>query len=127
MRRIIFLAMATAALPMAGCCSLARLFCGPDESPWVSVDYQTPQLAVQTFLEALRRDDPEIVYLSMSEAFRNRLGVDSSTTQMAWPKIREMNPGLHVAGYAKVPEPTILGKDRARVPLEIEEIGRAHV
>ena len=120
MRVLASVAVVALSLPMTGCCSLARLFCGPDRSDWISVDYRTPELAVRTLLEAFRRDDPQIVYLSISNGFRKRLGVDALTAELAWPKIREQNPGLHLAGYAEVPTPTLRGLDRADVVLDIE-------
>lgn len=107
-------------LPLSGCCSLARLFCGPDRSPWISVDYSTPELAVRTLLEAIRRDEPEIVYQSLSSDYRQRLQVDQITMLLAWPRLRDANPGLHVAGYATVPPARLLGPDRAEVLLAIE-------
>ena len=107
-------------LPAPGCCSCARLFCGPDRTPWISIDYTTPQAAARTLLEALRRDDPEVVYASMSQACRKRLELDRATLVVAWPKVRAENPGLHVVGYAEVPAPKILGPDQARLELLIE-------
>ena len=98
---------------------MARLFCGPDKTPWISVDFRSPEAAVRTFLEALRRDEPEIVYQAMSGDLRKDLGVDSTTLELIWPKIRERVPGLHVAGYAEVPEPTRHGPSTASVTLEV--------
>ncbi|MFY9344053.1 MAG: hypothetical protein WAT39_16305 [Planctomycetota bacterium] len=107
-------------LPAAGCCSLARLFCGPDRSPWISVDYRTPEATVRTLLEALRRDQPEVLYECLSDAYRRKLEIDEITFQLVYPKLREQNPGLHVAGYAEVPAAERLGPDRALVRLQIE-------
>ncbi len=107
-------------LPLSGCCSLSRFFCGPDRTPWVSVRYETPQLAVKTLLEALRRDDWEIVCLSLSQAYQQRLGLDQMTARVVGPRIREQNPGLHVAGYAEVPEPTLLDPDHASVTIDVQ-------
>ncbi|MFK7741220.1 MAG: hypothetical protein AB8H80_12950 [Planctomycetota bacterium] len=109
-----------AALPLAGCCSFARYFCGPDRTPWISVSFASPRAATRTFLEALRRDDPEIVYLCLSDSYRDGLEIDSMTTKAAWPVIREQMPGLHLAGYAEVPEPTRHGRDRASVEIDVE-------
>ena len=106
-------------MPLSGCCTLARFFCGPDTTPWVSVRFETPRLAVSTLLEALRRDDPEIVCLSFSQAYMKRLKVDMTTIVVAWPRVREENPGLHVAGYAEVPEPTCRDADHARVTIDV--------
>jgi len=109
-----------AVLPLSGCCSFARLFCGPDRTPWVSVDFTTPELATRTLFEALRRDQPELVYASLSDDYRSRLDINSMTMQLAWPRILEQNPGLHVAGYATVPAATRHGPDRASIRLDIE-------
>jgi len=101
------LAMALAcipALPLGGCCSLARAWCGPDRSPWVSVDFQTPELAARTLLEALRRDEPGVVYDALSDELRAKLGIDGMAVELAWPKIKAQYPYLHVAGYAEVPD-----------------------
>lgn len=120
MRRCPLVVVLALALPASGCCSLARWFCGPDRSPWVSIDYRTPELATRTLLEALRRDEPEVVYASLSHGYRDRLGLDQATTVLAWQRVRADNPGLHVAGYAEVPTATATGPDRARVALRIE-------
>src|SRR5688572_13889449 len=101
-------------LPLSGCCSLARFFCGPDTTPWVSVRFETPRLAVMTLLEALRRDDPEIVYVSFSQRYQRHHAIDVTTFKILWPRIREENQGLlFLAGYAQVPEPSRLGPDHA--------------
>ncbi len=107
-------------LPAGGCCSMARLFCGPDKTPWVPIDFSTPEKSVRTLLEALRRDDPERVYECLSHRYRDELKIDNGLTQLAWPKIREQNPGLHVAGYAEVPAATRIDADRARIELNVE-------
>jgi hypothetical protein len=109
-----------AALPLGGCCSFARFFCGPDRTPWISVDYTSPEDAVRTMLEALRRDDPDIVYESLSDGYRQRHGLDLMSVQVFWERFRDANPGLHVAGYAKVPTAERPAADRAVVRLEIE-------
>lgn len=120
MRRILLTVTALLCLPMQSCCSLARLFCGPDKSEWVSVRFDTPELAVRTFLEALRRDDPSVVYKCLSEPFRAELGIDQDTAVVIWPKLRDRYPGLHVAGYAEVPDAKRVGANAAVVDLEIE-------
>ena len=37
-----------ALLPTGGCCSFARFFCGPDKTPWVSVDFDAPGMMLYT-------------------------------------------------------------------------------
>lgn len=120
MRRVAMYAVLLGCGPASGCCTMARLFCGPDRTPWVPVDFTRPERTVRTLLEALRRDDPEIVYLALSNDFRRRLGVDANTTKLAWPKIREQNPGLHLAGYADVPAATRRDPNHASVVLDVE-------
>lgn len=115
-----FLALTLALLPLGGCCSLARFFCGPDKTPWISVDYATPEKACATLLEALRRDDPEVVYQSLSLGYQRRYGLDHASAQVFWPRFREQNPGLHVVGYATVPAARFFGPDRARIELDVE-------
>lgn len=120
MRRIILTVTALLALPLQSCCSLARLFCGPDKSEWVSARFDTPELTVRTFLEALRRDDPGVVYDCLSGPLRAHLGINKGTTKLIWPKLREEVPGLHLAGYATVPLSTRLENGTAMVELEVE-------
>ena len=120
MRRFVPLLASLAFVPLAGCCSFARFFCGPDRTPWISVDFTTPEHAVRTLLEALRRDDPDVVYLCLSEGYKQRLGVDLAVAQLAWPRLREQNPGLYVAGYATVPDARYDGPDQARVEVDVE-------
>lgn len=110
------------AVPLGGCCSFARFFCGPDRTPWVSVDHSSPESTVRTFLEALRRDDPDVVYDCFSNDYRVRLGIDKMAVQVAWDRFREANPGLHVAGYAEVPVAQRPSPDRAIVSLDVEGI-----
>ena len=120
MRRIALTVTALLALPLQSCCSLARLFCGPDKSEWVSVRFDSPELTVRTFLEALRRDDPGVIYQCLSEPLRDSLGVDQDTTTMIWPLLRDKIPGLHLAGYATVPDAIRSSADAAVIELSIE-------
>lgn len=117
------LALALLAAPIAtssGCCTMARLFCGPDRTPWISIDFRSPEHTTRTLLEALRRDDAEVVYACLSDAYRRRLRVDQMSIQLAWQKVRDQVPGLHLAGYAEVPEPTCRDRDHAFVAIDIE-------
>lgn len=105
-RRRVLLALAPCLL-LNGCCSLARLFCGPDDSRWVSVSYDTPRDGVATLLEAIRRDAPDVVYSCLSAGFRRANNLDSVAAQIAWERLKEQVPGLHLAGYAEIPEPRL--------------------
>lgn len=103
MRPLTLSLLCLSALPLSGCCSIARAWCGPDTSPWVSVDFRTPELATRTLLEALRRDEPQIVYDALSDDLRTQMGINGMALELAWTKIKEQYPYLHVAGYAEVP------------------------
>ena len=120
MRPTFLLLVASSFAPLSGCCSLARFFCGPDRSEWVSERYDTPRQTVQTLFEAIRRDDAEVVYLCLAKSCRQRLGLDGLTTQIAWERLREKVPGLHVAGYAEIPEPVLHGEAPASVTVTVE-------
>ena len=51
-----------ALLPLLGtgsCCWMARVFCGPDTSPWVPISYETSRATLATFLEAVRRENTD--------------------------------------------------------------------
>ena len=102
--------LSAVALPLSGCCSLAQAWCGPERSAWISVAWGTPELATQTLLEALRRDDPEIVYEALADEMRASLGIDGLAVEIAWPTIKARLPYLHIAGYAEVSTAT-LGPD----------------
>ena len=106
--------------PLQGCCSLARFFCGPDKSEWVSERYDTPRQTVQTLFEAIRRDDAEVVYLCLSRSYRERMGIDGMAALVAWERLKEAVPGLHIAGYAVIPEPAMTSRDRASTTVEVE-------
>jgi hypothetical protein len=82
--------------------------------------FDTPQRTAQTLFEALRRDDPEVLFLCLDRTYRRRLGIDDSMImRLAWDRFREQNPNLHVAGYTEVPEPTRLDADHATVAVDI--------
>jgi hypothetical protein len=105
--------------PLSGCCSLARFFCGPDKTPWVSQRFDTPQRTVQTLFEAVRRDEPQAAFLCLGDGYRRRLGLDSMTLQLAWERLREKNPGLHMAGYVDVPPGQSRDPDHASVTVDV--------
>jgi hypothetical protein len=114
---IAWLVLAALLGSLSGCCSLARLFCGPDRTPWIWPDFETPEKTVRTALEALRRDDPEAFYVCLSNGYRDRTGLDMLTTMVVF---QQQNPGLHLAGYAEVPEATRVSADRAEMVLDVE-------
>jgi len=115
------LLLALLAAPTGGCCTAARLFCGPDRTPWVPIAHDTPQAALATFLEAVRRDAPDVVYECLSSPFRRTHGLDGLVVAAAWSKLREDNPGVHLLGYAVPPErPATSGAERAAFDLTVK-------
>ena len=119
-RLVSLLAMAAIA-PAPGCCGLARYFCGPDESVWVQESYGTPEQAVATFREAVRRADAEILQRCLGEAFKRRTGlVGVLEAELAWRKIEDEVPGLHVLGYASIQSIEITAPDRAVARLALD-------
>lgn len=121
MRAIPCALLAALAAGLGGCCSLSRMFCGPDSSPWISQRFDSPRATVMTLFEALRRDDPEALFLCLSREYRRgELGIeDSMVMKLAWDRFREANPYLHVAGWTEVPEPRRLDADHATVALDV--------
>lgn len=107
--------------PAPGCCGIARYFCGPDESVWVQESYGTPEQAVTTFREAVRRADAETLQRCLGEDFKRRTGlVGVLEAELAWRRIEDEVPGLHVLGYASIEsiETTAPGRAVARLALD---------
>ncbi|MEQ1633317.1 MAG: hypothetical protein ABL997_13150 [Planctomycetota bacterium] len=98
-------------LPLGGCCSMARLFCGPDRSAWVPVSYDSPAATLATFLEAVRRDDSAKVYESLAASFKAQHGLDGMVVNAAWERLRNEVTGLHLLGYAEVPNEPVQAQD----------------
>ncbi|MHC5066415.1 MAG: hypothetical protein ACYTG5_20870 [Planctomycetota bacterium] len=96
--------LATAILLVTpGCCSLAQFFCGPDQSPWIPKSYGTPEDALATFLEAMRRDDSRQLYKSLSEDFKRREGLPGALEfELAWRQLRASYSYLHLLSNAEV-------------------------
>ena len=115
-RQIAILALVLV-LPASGCCSLARLFCGPDDSEWVQIDYRTPRAGLATFMEAVRRDDCRVIYDSLAETFKQRHSLGLFEGCVFWERLKEEQSGLHLLGYAEVTEPALL-PGRAAYQLE---------
>lgn len=114
------LSLATA-FAASGCCSLARFFCGPDTTPWVSQRFDTPHDAVATFLEAMGRDNADVVYLCLAEDYKRQLGItDHLAANVAWRMLQDETPGLHMARYAKVGDPELVADHGARFLLDVE-------
>lgn len=82
---------------------MARLFCGPDTSPWVPIEFHSPQATAATFFEAVRRNAPNEIYRCLSAEFKQQQGLDGMVVTAAWDKLAAATPGLHLLGYAALP------------------------
>lgn len=119
--RLVSLLAIAAIAPTPGCCGLARYFCGPDDSAWVQERYDTPARAVATFREAVRRADAETLQRCLGEDFKRRTGlVGVLEAELAWRRIADEVPGLHVLGYANIQSIEALGPRRARAVLALD-------
>jgi hypothetical protein len=106
---------------LGSCCSLARLFCGPDTSPWVPVSFRTSREALQTFLEAVRREDKKRVYESLGERLKRDLGVAGEMElEVFYERLKEKVTYLHVLGYAEVKKTQELTRDAVEYELDAE-------
>ncbi len=96
---------------LSGCCTLARLFCGPDRTPWVPIAHDTPRATLATLLEAIRRDDPDRVYDCLAPGFLTANNLDRVTMNAAWTRVRQEVTGLHLLGYAAIPDTPVAVQD----------------
>ncbi|MBK8101269.1 MAG: hypothetical protein IPK26_29660 [Planctomycetes bacterium] len=109
-------------LPAGGCCTLSRLFCGPDSSPWVPIAFGTPQQAMTTFLEAIRRDDVAVAYQCLAEEFKQQQGVDGLGVAFAWEQVKNRTTGLHLLGYADPGQPLPIDPSRCRFEFSVHGV-----
>lgn len=110
-------------LPMlatASCCPLARLLCGPDRTEWVSVAFDQPERTLATLLAAIRRDRADVIYQCLGEDYKKQQGVDGLVMEAAWTKLKAQVPGIHLAGYAKIPPPSQRTDAGATFDLDVE-------
>lgn len=99
--RVLGLLLPWLALPASGCCTMARLFCGPDDTAWVPVAFSTPEETTATLLEAIRRDNGPVVVQCLGNAFKGRYHLGGLEAMVAWQQLREQVTGLHLLGYAR--------------------------
>lgn len=104
-------------LSMQGCCTLFGVFgCGTG-IPITEVSWDSPRRALTTMLTAIRASDSKVIYESLSEGFKKANGVDGLGFAVAWEKLRDQIPGLHLAGDAEVVEHGPM-RDPAGNPIE---------
>jgi hypothetical protein len=107
-------------LANAGCCTMARLFCGPEQDRWVSVGFTTHRAALDTLLEAIRRDNSDVVFRCLSEDFKRRWQVLGRVeAAVVWERLKDEVTGIHLLGYADVHGPELPADSRARYVLEV--------
>jgi len=105
-------------LPAGGCCWLADwMDCYPD-TPLVTQGWRTPGETLGTFQAAVLHGDVEVIYLCLSQGFKRRLGLDSLTAHLAWPRLREQNPFLRSLFRAEVTARSTLPDGRRALVLE---------
>lgn len=103
---------------------MARLFCGPDGSKWVSERFDTPVAALATFQESLRRADRQTLLRCLSESFKERAGgLGTLEIEIAWRRLSDEVPGIHLLGTAEVEGPRGAADDRVAYVLRVA--GRA--
>lgn len=95
-------------------------FCGPDQSRWVVRDYRTPESALETFLEAVRREHTQTIAEALSEDAKRAYGLTGIfETTLAWERLKTEVPGLHLLGEAAVPPLQPSGDGRWRATLTV--------
>ena len=123
-RRVGFAALIASTTGLSGCCTMARLFCGPDGSKWVSERFDTPLTALATFQESLRRADRQTLLRCLSESFKERMGgLGTLEIEIAWRRLSDQIPGIHLLGTAEVEGPRVLADGRIAYVLRVA--GRA--
>lgn len=122
LRSVLLAATPILLLGLSSCCTMARFFCGPDDSRWVSIAFDSPTATVATLLEAIRRDAPDVIYQCMSQEWKQRHKLGSLEAQLGWQMLRDEVPGIHLIGYAEIPTPERRGDNGAM--FVIEEAGQ---
>lgn len=117
--------LVAALLPAHGCCSLCRAWCGPDETPWFDPGLESPDQAVRTLLEAVRRERLEVLFASMTPGLKRAMGLPTVVEQgVLRERLDEEAPYLFMVGYASPGNASFSeGGERASYDLDVE--GRA--
>ncbi len=99
---------------------MARLFCGPDRSTWVSESYETPSRTLATFMESLRRADRQTLLRCLSEPLKAREGgIGTLGIEVIWDRLSKQTVGIHLLGTANVEGPTHLDEGRVAYILRV--------
>lgn len=91
-------------LPLQSCCTIFGLFgCGTGV-PIAKISWDSPRESLDTLLAAIRASDVKVIYEALSEGFKQANGFDGLGFAIAWEKLRDQVPGLHLAGDAEIVE-----------------------
>ena len=83
-------------------------------------DYRTPESALETFLEAVRREHTPTIAEALSEDAKRAYGLTGIfETTLAWERLKTEVPGLHLLGEAVVPPLQPTGDGRWRATLTV--------
>jgi len=92
-------------VPISGCCAISQaLFCGPRE-PLPRRSYLTPQQSLKTFLAAVSCDDAQTIWESVGPDMKKRMLLSEFEWVIAWNRIKEKTPGIHLAYEAEPRNP----------------------
>jgi hypothetical protein len=70
----------------------------------VQIDFRTPRAGLATFMEAVRRDDCQVIYDTLAETFKQQQSLGLFEGCVFWERLKEEQSGLHLLGYAEVTE-----------------------
>lgn len=105
---------------LPGCCGIYAAWCGPDRSEWVQVGYATPEEAVATVLEAIRRGNADVLFQSTSPSLRRRLGIqDRLTMRSVWARLEDEVSGLNALGDGDPGAPAWVGPERVTFDVSV--------
>lgn len=105
------------------CCNLATYFCGPDRTDWAPISYRTHPEALQTFQEAVRRDNVRVICESLAPELKARWRLPGCfEAAVAWQRVKEQAPGAHMLGRADITGPEQLSGTRVRYRLEVGSV-----
>ncbi|MCB9917477.1 MAG: hypothetical protein H6832_03650 [Planctomycetes bacterium] len=91
-------------LPLQSCCTIFGLFgCGTG-IPITDITWNSPDATIHTLLTAIRASDTKVIYEAMSEDFKRAYGIDGVGFAIAWERLSDRVPGLHLAGDAEIVE-----------------------
>jgi hypothetical protein len=104
-------AWALLAASLTACCVAA-----PEAEDWLAVGFQTPEQTFRTFQTGLRAELPDLEYLCLGSAFKQRTGA----SLLGYLQFRREQPWLKFAAKAKVKEVHELADGHVRLVAEVD-------